>query len=263
MVRKSFGVAICRRHKGTFHVMMIQKRYTYEFFAFVYARYRKADRAGIIKLLNNMTFKEKLLIANMNFSDMWSNIWMTSPENYNNRLLEADPDIRFKNKSVGEGYYRKKVKFEANFMKNGGADLKSMINESDNSEANWEIPKGHHVQGETNIDTAMRELFEETGIRPDKYTLQWHTPPVVECFSTKNATYCNTYYLAEYVGELPKVSFKNPKQYSEVECIKWVSAAEVKFLRMNNVIHARTLRLMKKINNAFKHRPSIASQVVA
>jgi len=33
----------------------------------------------------------------------------------------------------------------------------------------WTYPKGHPEEGETNEETALRELFEETGIVPDEF----------------------------------------------------------------------------------------------
>ena len=249
--QKSFGIALCRQDGDQLQVVMVKKRFTYQFFEFAYGKYKKNDDAYLGKLLSGMTYREKMLIANLNFSEIWSNIWMASPENYNqNRLLQRPKGKGF----ISDGqYFKKKTKFNANFL-NDGARIRRLIDDSKNSEANWEIPKGHKSGCETDIDAAAREFEEETGLRSTDYDIMWHVPPIVEKYNDRGI-YQNVYFLATCRGDvIPKVLFKSPKQFAEVECIKWVSLKEIQFLRLVQQVHDRNLRLFKLIKSKYRKK---------
>ncbi|MCX8174747.1 MAG: bis(5'-nucleosyl)-tetraphosphatase [Candidatus Micrarchaeota archaeon] len=48
------------------------------------------------------------------------------------------------------------------FRNQGGMPLYLLLHHKD---GHWDFPKGHVVRGETEKETVMREVFEETGIR--------------------------------------------------------------------------------------------------
>jgi len=252
--KKSFGVALCKNKGGTFRILMIKKRYTYQFFDFVYGKYRKNDDKYITTLLNNMTYHEKILIHRLKFGDMWSLIWNFNPD----RQITFEGDVKSSRKNLN-AYFKRKTKFETNFLHNSGTKIRKLIDCSTNSESTWEIPKGHKNACETDMDTGIREFREETDISNDKYRMLWHANPVVESHKDQNILYKNIYYIAE-ANDLdtkkrtwkPKVSLQNKEQAVEVESVKWVSLDELKFLQLNPKTYARTLKLFKKIRKAYK-----------
>jgi 8-oxo-dGTP pyrophosphatase MutT (NUDIX family) len=249
-MRKSYGVALWRRRKGELQIVMVKKRFTYQFFLFVYGKYKKNDDQHILRLLNNMTYREKICIANLNFSDMWSCIWLSSPENYSQNKLAAHPTSGSLSGEVM--YYKKKSKFNANFGGDRGLRIRRLIDMSSNAEAIWEIPKGHSAGEETDMDAAMREFEEETGIQ--SYNIMLHTPPVVETYHDRTP-YHNTYFLATCDEDvLPKVKFSSIRQYAEVECVKWVSLRELCFLRMPPAVLGRTRRLFAQIKSRVRKK---------
>lgn len=82
----------------------------------------------------------------------------------------------------------------------------------------WSIPKGHMEAGETETQTAQRELYEETGLTVQLDTGHCATIeyPISE-FARKEVVF----FLGEVTGE-PKV------REGEIEKFKWVTAEELK-----------------------------------
>lgn len=82
----------------------------------------------------------------------------------------------------------------------------------------WSLPKGHIEAGETDVQTALRELYEETGLtaKLDISRFASVTYPI-SGFARKEVVF----YLGEVMGE-PKV------REGEIDKYQWVTAAELK-----------------------------------
>lgn len=82
----------------------------------------------------------------------------------------------------------------------------------------WSIPKGHIEAGETDVQTAMRELYEETGLTANLDTKQSASIEyAISSFARKEVVF----YLGQVVGE-PTV------REGEIDRYKWVTAEELK-----------------------------------
>ena len=66
-LKKSYGIACCRFNKATnmLEILLIKKRYTYSFVAFVFGQYNKKDEKRLKFLFNGMTLQEKHLTMQM------------------------------------------------------------------------------------------------------------------------------------------------------------------------------------------------------
>ena len=82
----------------------------------------------------------------------------------------------------------------------------------------WSIPKGHIERGETDEETALRELMEETGLTA---TLDTVRKASIEYPISSYARKEVAFYLGEVIGT-PKV------REGEIEKFKWVPLAELK-----------------------------------
>ena len=82
----------------------------------------------------------------------------------------------------------------------------------------WSLPKGHIEAGETDVQAALRELFEETGLTAKLDTSRCASIEYsISSFAWKQVAF----YPGEVVGE-PKV------RESEIEKFKWVTAEELR-----------------------------------
>jgi len=85
----------------------------------------------------------------------------------------------------------------------------------------WSFPKGHPEPGESLLETAQRELFEETHLTISNLLVE--KPFEENYFFTKNSTLIKKkvfYFLAE-------VSGKVQIQKEEIKDVKWVPLSEV------------------------------------
>ena len=82
----------------------------------------------------------------------------------------------------------------------------------------WSLPKGHIEAGETDVQTALRELYEETGLTANLDTSRCASIEYpISSFARKQVAF----FLGEVVG-VPKV------REGEIDKFKWVTAEELK-----------------------------------
>ena len=269
-IRKSFGVALCRLNKNLQpEIMLVKKKNSYYFFEFILGKYQKNNDKYLMKLFNNMTYREKIEILELNFDNLWYKLWLELPNqntqnkyfnktnNWNIKQGNKNKELTCYEKKKLHVYIKNKSKFESAFLHDSGKRLKYLINNSTNAESLWEIPKGRKTQQEKKMDTAIREFEEETSINSSNYSILWHVPPVTESFKDAGITYKNTYYLATanlINGQLwdPKVCFNSYSQTLEIESVKWVSLKEIEFLLLTKISKKRILKLYKSIIALFK-----------
>lgn len=271
--KTSFGVALCRYNKNknnSVEIMVIKKRYSYAFLSFVMAHYKKNDTKYIKYLFNNMSFSEKIDILSMQFSQMWYRIWLNLPEKYFNitdvykstKFANSPIENRYTSAEIYKLFFEKKNKFESNFLNDKGKKLQTLIQNSDDAEILWEIPKGKKDDhNETNMDCAVREFYEETSITHDKYKILYNIEPLVDSYVDNDTIYKTIYYTATLKDEnedfTPQIDYRNFDQISEIEQIKWVSLSEIKFFNLPKSMHFRLIKLYKSIIHTFKQSKKI------
>lgn len=288
----SYGIALCRYNQeknNNVEILLIKKRYSYQYQSFVMGHYNKKDIKYLRHLFNNMSFSEKIDILSGEFSSMWSRIWLNNPEKFfnlaeiyrNYNLKQYPVKDKFTEVEIHKLYHEKKNKFENNFLRDKNVSLQNLVQQSSNSEILWEIPKGRKdevetktISGEehkrlsttstmrdakhpeTNLDCAIREFFEETSITSNKYKILYDVDPIVDSFIDNSTIYKTVYYIAkinDYSFE-PRIDFKNFEQISEIEQIKWVSISEIKFFNLQSPIYNRLHQLFTRIIKIFKKK---------
>lgn len=269
-IKRSSGIACCRYNKTEYRyeVLMVRKRYTYAFAAFVFGQYNKNDNNRLVALFDAMTNQEKLDILSLKFDIMWWRIWLNFPGEMPAVAPQFDNwlDI-YKKKTISnfihasppktkqELYIKKKAKFEAAFLQDNGSRLESLIKRSKKSaELLWEIPKGRIGKYETKLDCATREFKEEAGIDISHYDIIFDISPFVDTFTHMGVTYCNSYYigLAGFDFE-PTISFDVPTQLIEVDAVKWIGIDELRYLNQSEQTCSHLTKIFKIIKNRYKH----------
>ena len=105
----------------------------------------------------------------------------------------------------------------------------------DTTEASWQFPQGGMDAGETPLQTAQRELFEETGIKNIKVIAQTQKPirydfppSILEKFKKlgrQNIGQEQYWVLAFYEGDLSEIDFSVNPQEIEFTRFQWVDFA--------------------------------------
>jgi len=107
----------------------------------------------------------------------------------------------------------------------------------------WGLPKGTPEKDEKPIDTAKRELAEETGIRDIEIKIE---PTLEEKYDFEQDgiqyTKTNTYYLG-FVDDMTKGN-----QLDEIDELKWVKIDEAQ----NTLTHQSAIDVIKKLAELLK-----------
>jgi 8-oxo-dGTP pyrophosphatase MutT (NUDIX family) len=274
--KTSYGIALAKYNKAAnnnVEILLIKKRYTYAFFELVMAHYKKGDLKYIKYMFDNMSYSEKIDIMSMQFSRLWSRIHHSDPERFynivdvykNNNFSNSTIEQRYSEAEQYKLYIEKKNKFEKSFLKDGGKKLRTLIHQSSDAKVIWEMPKGGKNGNESNIDCAIREFYEETSVKSNKYRILHDVPPLIDSFVDNDIIYKTVYYIAMLRNNdnfAPSINYRNFSQVTEVEEIKWVSLAEIKFFNMPPFMNNRLILLYKKIIKIFKDKNKFSHSLV-
>ena len=108
------------------------------------------------------------------------------------------------------------------------------------NKGHWDFPKGHVEKGETEIETAKREVKEETNLEVD---IQKDKRYVVEYYPEENIKKEVVYFLAKN-----KTSDIIP-QLSEIQKIEWVPLEEAENRITYNTSKELIVRVIKELRN--------------
>lgn len=234
----SYGIALMRKNnsKERFEFLFIKKRISYAFITFVKGIYHKSIDSDIIHLFNNMTIEEKICILSLNFSNIWYMSYLTSPRYMSSKEISK--------------YENCKSKFEKRFLSDNGIRLKKLIQKSSSIENVWEMPKGMKNKNESNINTAIREFSEETGIQKNKYRILWNEPPFEYVFTDENVEYKYIYYPAIMLDQKynPHINIQanNKSNLMESSNIKFLSVEDIILIHSESHGLVSLLKRIKK-----------------
>ncbi len=236
--KTSVGIALCRRQAITRvpQILLIKSRITYNFSAFVFGKYKPWDSEKLQYRFNNTTVNEKLLIWSCDFNKLWYHIWLKIPSSD-----QSDSFYIF--------YINCRSKFERLISKDGGRKLRSLICKAGSVELGWEIPKGRQEIDESEIDCAMREVAEETGILANEYHILHNIKPICMSHEDENTIYVCKYFVGwtDKITHDPILNFNNPSQISEVSDLRWIGLKEANTLVAQNKKLGTQVRLALKL----------------
>lgn len=227
--------------KEKFEYLMICRRNTLGYVDFLRGKYILNNKQYILNLIIQMTTEEKNLLKKYNFEDLWRMLWEKNPPDLT-KMTEQRQTTEYKGRANTETTekeeYTTKEKFY--YLKNSFI-LQSIIKTSQQDEyeqwedPEWGFPKGRRNYQEKDIETAIREFREETGV-DTKYLKNIHNIlPFEEIFIGSNyKCYKHKYYLMfiDYEDSLIPTVF----QYEEVSKMEWKTYEEcMKCIRSYNV----------------------------
>lgn len=218
-VKKSYGIVLCHKNVRTnkWEVLAVKKRNTYAFVEFILKKHHRTDEKKILFLLNNMTYDEKVDLLSLNFGQIWHRFQLFNPD-----ALTNHPGTSISPEDY-EKYKTRKYNFERTFLLDKGKLLKRLISKSRNTTNNWELPKGRRNGPELELNCAIRETTEETGLYPVDYTLLVHEPTLKLVQSSSFVRYESYYYIGvmedhRYTPKFPeRLSSGKPSEIAEVQ----------------------------------------------
>lgn len=229
--KKSVGIACCRFVNNIPQILLVCKRVSYGYSDFIVGKYNSYDNASIIKLLSNMTVDEKICIMGLDFIAIWHRVWLDYiPKHLN--------------------FFSLKAKFEIAFVRDHGTRLRNLIALSTSVRPLWEIPKGRVEKNEYEVNCAIREFKEETGISKKNYKLLLPAHKY-QTIVDNNIRYISKYFIALAGSNVEPNMNLFASQVTEILDIRWMNINEVKLVDENN----RLYDIIKPIlNYAKKHK---------
>jgi 8-oxo-dGTP pyrophosphatase MutT (NUDIX family) len=164
--------------------LLIQRRDSLGFIEIIRGKYKLTDTDYIQYHINTMTVDEHKKILTEDFDSLWNKLWGAPKEQ--SQTYKNDKEAA-------------KEKFEA--LRNGVPSLESMIKnvEKEWVSPEWGFPKGRRDPRESELQCALRELREETGIHEKDVIFIRNLESLSETFFGSNHIhYCHKYYIFMY-----------------------------------------------------------------
>lgn len=201
-------------------VLMVRRKDSMSYMEFIRGKYDPTDLNYVKMLLSNMTVDEQKTIATEEFDTLWTRLW-------------------------GQGRDTRSMEYEIakeNYMQ---LDRKSLITcaPSKHTEPEWGFPKGRRSKGESDVQCAVREFFEETNVSPDAYEIisnLWFT----ETFkATNNITYRHIYAVAVLKdSSLINLAQKlTTTQKREVSAVAWKTLKQAKEITRPHYVERKAM----------------------
>lgn len=243
----SAGIILYRKRKNTnkTEFLHICRKDTIGYVDFVRGKYRLGDIVYIQKLLDMMTNEEKQKIQNLTFTELWRDIWCISDNNLKVSKHKFEFDKSEKRLRILRAGYI--LKHTQTFV-----SLYILLQNSPNvyTTPEWGFPKGRRSKGETDIECALREFTEETGI-PSKDHVILPSRPIVSVFmGQNNRKYKHIFFVSKYTGKQKNLHIDqdNLLQKSEIGAIEWFTLQEACMrFREYNQLKIRSLKIASKI----------------
>ena len=116
------------------------------------------------------------------------------------------------------------------------------------SETEWGFPKGRRNVNENDLNCALREFKEETGLNTNIIRLLFDLKPLEEVFSgTNKKRYKHVYYIAQLCSNVNSNIIDDQSPCREIKAVKWFTYEECQ----QNIrdINVERKELLKRLHN--------------
>ena len=211
----SYGIIAFKSSVEGIEYLMIRRKDSFGYIDFVRGKYSLNNINQLLTIINEMSLDEKQRILQCPFEMLWNQMW-GDPNNLNNQYKNEELSSRKKFELLKEGILVDDKIINLN-------DIICMSNTSWN-ETEWEFPKGRRNQKEKDLECALREFEEETGVKKTNLTVIENILPFEEIFIGSNhKSYKHKYFLA-YMNNFVYENIElNKFQPTEVSKLEWKS----------------------------------------
>lgn len=236
----SYGVVLFKSTNNCIQYLMIRRKDSFGYIDFLRGKYSPYNINQIQGMINEMSHEEKNKISSEPFDVLWKQMWGDASKS------------QYKSEE-----YASVKKFElirSGVMANEeNVTLTDLINQSTTSwcETEWEFPKGRRDPKEKDLDCALREFEEETGISQTKITVVENVLPFEEIFiGTNHKSYKHKYFLA-YMND-NNATLSN-FQKNEVSKLDWKTIDEcLESIRPYNLEKKKLISNVNKILQEYR-----------
>lgn len=199
--------------------LLIKRRDSIAFLEFMRGKYNPADEDYIGVLLRNMTISEQDRLLTLTFDELWNTMWgeISNVRSHKN------------NYESSEKKYAHVLPLLPQYIAS---------NRSKWTEPEWGFPKGRRNLHENDLQCAIREFQEETGLKRHDFTVISNTHCITETFFGSNQVhYCHKYYLAICPSDI-QVTWNSADYYMsrEIGAIEWCTLEEaIARIRPDNI----------------------------
>ena len=199
------------KYKEKIKFLMICRRKSLGYLEFIRGRYSLNDIEHIVSLFEQMTSEEVINIKNSTFDDLWNDLWNQKTSNKFFVLEHEKSKEKFDE-------LKKRESFGIDYL------IENSVQTFNNPE--WGFPKGRRNYLEKDLNCAIREFKEETGLASSDFLLFPGIKPLEEIFNgTNNILYRHIYFFAFCKKDL-KVTLSSSQQMEEIGNIGWFNYNE-------------------------------------
>jgi len=204
----SYGIILFRSSQDGLQFLMIRRKDSFGYNDFIRGKYSPYNIYQLQNIINEMSISEKERILTLPFATLWNDMW----SGVKNSQFKTEEHISCKKfDTISEG-----VNIDSETTKL--SDIVKMST-TEWTETEWEFPKGRRNHKEKDLECALREFEEETGISQNKITIIENILPFEEIFiGTNHKSYKHKYFLA-YMNDME--DYLNNFQVTEVSKLEW------------------------------------------
>jgi 8-oxo-dGTP pyrophosphatase MutT (NUDIX family) len=237
----SYGIILFTKdNSGDCKYLMIRRKDSFGFIDFIRGKYNTCNINQIQNIVNEMSNSEKERLVNKNFDQLWREMWGNCPSNYY-KNEEASSCRKFESLKNG-------IHVNHEVINLGGIITQSNTNWE---ETEWEFPKGRKNNKEKDLECALREFEEETGISSDDIDIVENIIPFEETFiGTNHKAYKHKYFLA-YTKNV-HIDLNN-FQKTEVSKLEWKNYDEcINSIRPYNLEKKKLITNINKVLQEYR-----------
>ena len=206
----SLGILAFRRPVGKEQEwLLVRRRVSIGFIEIMRGKYENRDTKCIQALVDQATLQEREMLLTKGFAELWRDLW-NGPAS---RRYQAE-------------YEQSKAKFDV--LRTRGT-LVTLCKASTTAwtEPEWGFPKGRRSSTETELTCALRETFEEAGVRRQDLRVCSGDPLLEEYRGSNGICYRHRYWLAEAPPTLEvRMDQTNVDQRREISDVRWCTMEE-------------------------------------
>ena len=211
----SYGIIAFKGGLEGVEYLMIRRKNSFGYIDFIRGKYSPYNLIQLRNMIDEMSLEEKEQIQTQSFDKLWTEMWGETHIG-NNQYKSEESASKKKFELLKDGV----------MIDNSIYVLKDIVKMSKTAwfETEWEFPKGRRNQREKDLDCALREFQEETGIPQNKLTIVENLLAFEEMFIGSNhKAYKHKYFLAFYNNSQDEDNLNelNNFQVTEVSKLEW------------------------------------------